>query len=47
MCLHAHEYGWLQAEMDRSAFEMLILQDLISKLCWVFFFPKAVKTANL
>lgn len=34
--MQAHKYGWLQAEMDGSAFEMLILQDSISKLC---FFP--------
>lgn len=45
--MHAHKCGLLQAEMDESSFEMLILQDLISKLCWLFFFPKAVKTANL
>lgn len=33
-CLHMHtcKYGWLQAEMVWFAFEVLILQDLISKL---------------
>lgn len=43
--MQAHKYGWLQAEMDGSAFEMLILQDSISKLC--FFPTKAIRTANL
>lgn len=42
--MHTRKCGWLQAEMDGSAFEMLILQDLISKL---WFSPKAIRTANL
>lgn len=42
--MHAHKYGLLQAEMDRSAFEKLIFQDLISKLLGLFFFsPKQLK----
>lgn len=42
--MHAYKYGWLHAEMDGSAFEMLTLQDSISKL---WFSPKAIRTANL
>lgn len=45
--MHAHKYGWLQAEMDRSAFEMLIPSGFNFKTLWGFVSPKAVKTANL
>lgn len=41
VCMRAHKYGWLQAEMNGSAFEILILRDLISKHCWVVFFPQS------